>query len=97
KLRDDIVMDTTCCSTFDHFRTLYNHGVRLIYSSQNELSLNLAAVMLYELCSCENRKACNIHTPYLDGKTYLHEAWSKVLRSLYSRYRENGNVKLNKG
>ena len=84
RLRDDIVLDAITCYNHPFFSKLYGKGIRYLHMSHHNLSTEIAAAMLYELYSGVNGKRLGWSFPYLDGKTYLHEAWGKVCRCFYT-------------
>jgi len=83
-LRDDIAIDAITCNNYDSLTKLYDVGIRYIFSSRHNLDSTLAAFMFYELYSGENAKILNWNFPYLNGNSYLHEAWSNVVRCFYT-------------
>ncbi|MCL2311299.1 MAG: hypothetical protein FWC41_02245 [Firmicutes bacterium] len=92
KLRDDIAIDANTCNNHSSLFPMYNEGIRYIISSLHNLNSTLTAFMFYELYSCNNAKLLQWNYPYLDGKTYLHEAWSKVTRCLYTMMYNNKQI-----
>lgn len=88
ELRDDIIIDAATCKNFDFFRQLYELNVKYIYMSHHNLSTDILANMLLELYTGQQAGKLNWPYPYLDGKTYLHEAWSNVSRCFYTASRK---------
>ena len=93
-LRNDIVIDAIACSTHASFSRLYAKNIKYIFSSRHDLSNDLASFMLYELYSGENAKRLNWKYPYFDGKTYIHEAWSNVIKCFYTTMNKYGQIRV---
>lgn len=85
KVREDCVIDAQCCSSFNSFPDFYSAGVRLVYANLDDISLsdlaNYATRELY--AGYYARQTHNFHFPYLDGKSYLHEARARARRCAY--------------
>jgi hypothetical protein len=88
RLRDDIHIDAYACKSFSGFADkLYAHGAKLVLAPPNYRGRMAAVAVLSELYSCQNSSTPDC--PYLDGQTYLHEAWHKVWKNFF--------IKANKG
>ncbi|MCW3091050.1 MAG: hypothetical protein JWP81_2119 [Ferruginibacter sp.] len=83
-LRNDIVIDAVTCTNFFDFKSLYNKGFKYIYLSHHDIDTDQAAFVLNELYTGVNANLIKWDFPYLNGKHYLHEARSNVLRCFFS-------------
>lgn len=83
-LRGDIALDAITCNNYLFFSRLYEKGIQYLHMSHNNLSTELAAAMLFELYSGVNAHRLGWEFPYLNGKTYLHEAFGNVSRCFYT-------------
>lgn len=79
KLATNLNIDAFLCGTFasEFDKTLYGHAA-LVFSSPEQIKLEVAAELLLELYTGN----------YLDGKTYIHEAWQKVSRNRFQRVKK---------
>lgn len=79
KLAKNLNIDAFLCGTFASAfdKTLYGHAA-LVFSSPEQIKLEVAAELLLELYTGK----------YLDGKTYIHEAWQKVRMSMFQRIKK---------
>lgn len=80
QLHPGLIIDGINCTNFKEFSMLYGAGIKLVYASFNDLNILLMAYMLAELYSGRNARALGIPDPYLNGKTYLHEAYDLITR-----------------
>jgi len=94
QLRDDIMIDAIACSNYFSFSKLYDKNIKYLFSSHHDLSNNLASFMLYEFYSCHNAKILNWKVPYIDGKTYIHEAWSNITRCFYTMMNKYNQISI---
>ena len=78
-LRGDIALDAITCNNYLFFSRLYEKGIQYLHMSHNNLSTELVAAMFlnYTRCKCPPTWLGII---YLNGKTYLHEAFGNVSR-----------------
>jgi hypothetical protein len=82
-LRNDISIHAATCTNFSSFKSLYESGIKNIYYSSNNLSTNEIAAMFWELYNGHNAAKIGCNFPYLDGKSFIFEAWTKVSRCFY--------------
>jgi len=82
-LNSNTIVDGICCSNFSSFCQLYNFGIKQVYSSHIDLENDLIAFMLFELYTNHNAIQIDFKKKYIDGKSYLHEAWSNVTKCFY--------------
>jgi hypothetical protein len=83
KLRNDTCIHAVTCNNFSFFKVLYQSGIKNIYYSSNELLTNEIAAMFWELYHGRNAAKIDLAFPYLDGKSFVFEAWTKVARCFY--------------
>jgi len=94
QLRDDITFDIIACSSFNSFKKLYKTKVKYIFSGYHDLSNSLAAFMLYEFYTGVNASILNWNTDYLNGNSYIHEAWSNVTRCFYTMMNKYNQISI---
>ena len=83
RLRSDICIHAATCNNFSFFKELYKSGIKNIYYSSNELLTSEIAAMFWELYHGLNAKKIKLSFPYLDGRSFVFEAWTKVSRCFY--------------
>lgn len=79
-LHAQLIIDGINCTNYTEFNVLYDAGVKLVYTSFNDLNITLMAYILAELYSAKNAKRLGMTACYLDGETYLHEAYDLITR-----------------
>ncbi len=79
-LKKNLVIDGVNCNSFEDFKEFYDVGIKQVFLSHHDLNLKLAIYMLYEFYSCHGAEKIGFKHPYLDGNSYIHEAWANVFK-----------------
>jgi len=94
KLRSDICLHAATCTNFNSLKMLYEVGIKSIYYSSINLQTVELAGIFWELFHGHNALKINCNFPYLDGESFIFEAWANVSRCFYRNTFLNNNIEI---